>query len=147
MGNLSRGDWRLLAEAIALASLVELGLRFVPVDLMLAPAHREGCRRERAFQIDLQRTSRIVEGVFRHYPFRPSCLKKSLVLVCLARWHGHPAQLRIGVRKDRDELLAHAWVECAGRTLLLGDHVEPYHPLPPIAAATLASARPGIDPS
>jgi hypothetical protein len=140
---LSSADWRLLAEAIVVAPYVELGLRVIPLDRLLATLGRTGRRRGVGLEIDLDRTARIVEALFRHYPFRPSCLKKSLVLFRLARRRGMPAQLRIGVKKQRDELLAHAWVECAGRMLLPGDGVELYHPLPPITVDALTAVRAG----
>jgi hypothetical protein len=137
--RLRGGDWRLLVEAIALAPYVELGLRVLPLNRLLARVGRARRLSRRAQDIDLDRTARIVEALFRRYPFRASCLKKSLVLVCLVRRRGLPAELRIGVTKAGDRLLAHAWVECTGRTLLSGDGVGQYHPLPPIMPAALAA--------
>ena len=51
--------------------------------------------------------------VASHYgPYRANCLEQSLVLCYLLRSQGIPgADLRIGVRKDRGRLEAHAWVE------------------------------------
>jgi Transglutaminase-like superfamily len=139
--RLSAGDWRLLAEAIVVMPYIEVALRVMPLDRLLATLGREARVREQ--DLNLERTARLVDVLLRRYPFHPSCLKKSLVLFALARRRGLPAQLRIGVRKDRGELLAHAWIECAGRTLIPGDGVERYHPLPPITARVLAAARAG----
>jgi hypothetical protein len=139
--RLSAADWRLLAEAIVLTPYIELGLRVMPLDRLLMTLGREG--RVCALDMNLERTARLVDALFRQYPLHPSCLKKSLVLFGLARRRGLPAQLRIGVRKDGGALLAHAWVECAGRTLIPGDGVERYQPLPPITARVLAAARAG----
>ena len=59
----------------------------------------------------------------------------------VARRRGMPAQLRIGVRKEAGNLVAHAWIECAGRTLLTGDAVDRYQALPLIAAGALVERR------
>lgn len=142
--RLSRQDVLVLAEAIVLTPYIEIGLRAFPLGRFLATLGRDGRRGRRAPEMDLARAARLVEGLFRRYPFRASCLKKSLVLLRLARRRGIPAQLRIGVRKDGRELLAHAWIECAGRTLLPGDGVERYQPLPPMTAAALATPPPAL---
>jgi hypothetical protein len=52
------------------------------------------------------------------YP-RPwaKCLQRSLALCLLLKRRGFNPQLKIGVRKDNDELQAHAWVEYCGRVI------------------------------
>jgi hypothetical protein len=141
--TLSGAEWALLAEAIVLIPYIELGLRLFPLDRLLATLGRDGRPRRPGHDMDLERTARIIEALFRHSPVRPSCLKKSLVLLRVARRRGLPAELRIGVTKSGGELLAHAWIECAGRPLFPGDEVERYSALPPITAAALAAARAG----
>ena len=59
-------------------------------------------------------TVRLVDIAARHLPWQPTCLPRSLVLWCLLRRQGVPAELRIGVQKSRQQLNAHAWVEVAG---------------------------------
>jgi hypothetical protein len=50
-----------------------------------------------------------------------TCLTQSLALYCLLTHAGRAAEVHIGVMKDPDRgLVAHAWVEHAGRTLLSG---------------------------
>ena len=39
------------------------------------------------------------------------------ILCWLLRWHGAASEIRIGVRFEEDEFLAHAWVEQDGRVL------------------------------
>jgi transglutaminase superfamily protein len=137
--RLSVRDVLVLAEAIVLTPCIEIGLRAVALDRLLPTIGRQ--RPLSAHVVtDLERTARLVEAFFRHYPFRPSCLKKSLVLLRLARRRGMPAELRIGVRKDGGELLAHAWIECAGRTVLPGDATGQYQPLPRITTRRLRRA-------
>ena len=47
-------------------------------------------------------------------PFRLTCLHRSLAAWWLLARRGIASDLRIGVRKDGDQLQAHAWVECEG---------------------------------
>jgi hypothetical protein len=81
------------------------------------------------------------------YP-HATCLKRSLILLRLLRKRGIPAELRLGVRKVDDDFSAHAWIECAGRTLLDGGIAHLYSTLPltqalPFAGGPLArSASP-----
>jgi len=53
----------------------------------------------------------------RFHVLRPQCLHQSLVLHSWLRHQGLPSEMRIGVRYDRNELKAHAWVELAGRVV------------------------------
>ena len=46
--------------------------------------------------------------------------RDGLSLIDELRKRGIPAELRLGVRKVDDDFSAHAWIECAGRTLLDG---------------------------
>ncbi len=56
----------------------------------------------------------LVNLAARRGPFRANCLTRSLVLQWLLRRRGIASQLRIGVRRPRGALDAHAWVEYAG---------------------------------
>jgi hypothetical protein len=130
--RLSVRDLRVLVEAISLIPWIEIRLRTLAFDRLLARAGREGRSRRPRTALDIDRAARLIEALFACYPFNPTCLKQSLVLLRLVRRRGIPAQLRIGVRKDAGELIAHAWIECGGRTLLPGDGIERYQTLPPI---------------
>jgi transglutaminase superfamily protein len=44
-----------------------------------------------------------------------ACLPRALALQRLLAGRGAPAELKIGVRRDGEELAAHAWVEVDGR--------------------------------
>ncbi|BCX87755.1 hypothetical protein MIN45_P0122 [Methylomarinovum tepidoasis] len=50
-----------------------------------------------------------------HHIYRPTCLPRSIALHHFLKRHGHPAVLRIGVRKEKKGIKAHAWVEVDGR--------------------------------
>ncbi|MCU0836210.1 MAG: lasso peptide biosynthesis B2 protein [Chromatiaceae bacterium] len=64
-----------------------------------------------------QRLARLVSISANHGPYRATCLRQSLALWWLLRRRGIAAELRLGVRKDQGELLAHAWVEHEGQAL------------------------------
>jgi len=54
----------------------------------------------------------------------PSCLAKSLTLRWLLMRQGIAADLRIGIRKENEQIAAHAWVERNGTAL---DEPEEHH--------------------
>jgi hypothetical protein len=64
-----------------------------------------------------RRLARLVSIAARHGPYRASCLRQSLALWWLLRRRGMAADLRIGVRREQDQLQAHAWVEHHGEAL------------------------------
>ena len=120
----------MLAEAVALAIPVEMGLRWLPPKKLIAHLGRSrptGARRRTA--IDADRAARIVDVVSAFDPIRSTCLKSSLILFRILRKRGVPATLRIGVRRD-EKFTAHAWIEFEGRVLLGGGVDHLYTPLP-----------------
>lgn len=62
-------------------------------------------------------TARMVNAADRHGLVHPSCLAKSLTLWWLLGRQGITSSLRIGIRKENEELQAHAWVEREGVAL------------------------------
>jgi len=59
----------------------------------------------------VEKTCRMVKAGVRYGVGHPTCLAESLVLWYLLQKQTIPARLRIGVRKSREKLEAHAWVE------------------------------------
>jgi hypothetical protein len=47
-------------------------------------------------------------------PVRAGCLRRALVAWWLLRREGIEVAIRIGVQRERDRLLAHAWIEHQG---------------------------------
>ena len=76
------------------------------------------------------------------YPFRWAlCLPRSLALLWWLKARGIQADLRIGVRKEGQELIAHAWVEYQGRVLNDAPWVASYY-LPLTPARSPSGPRP-----
>jgi hypothetical protein len=58
-----------------------------------------------------------VDAAARYHLYPMQCLRRALVLRRLLMRRGVAAEIRFGVRKERGRLIAHAWVECGGRSL------------------------------
>jgi hypothetical protein len=62
-------------------------------------------------------TAHMVSAADRSSLVHPSCLAKSLTLWWLLVRQGIAADLRIGIRKENEKMMAHAWVERNGTAL------------------------------
>ena len=62
-------------------------------------------------------TAHMVNAADRYGLLHPSCLAKSLTLWWLLARQGIDASLCIGIRKEKDNFEAHAWVEREGMAL------------------------------
>jgi len=93
-----------------------------------------GRRLPRPRSFTLQEAAWATSAAARRVP-GTRCLAWALALRGLLSHAGIPSQLRIGVAKaEPGRLTAHAWIDCAGRTLSWGDSVERYNVLHPSAA-------------
>lgn len=91
-----------------------------PIGRLMArpPAPRERPRDVRQEQ-RAARLARAVDRAARRGVFRPKCLVRAMALHRMLERSGiHDSVIRIGVRREGDELLAHAWVEHLGTTLI-----------------------------
>lgn len=111
------GDWSALAEAWVRLLAVDLCLRVLPFRWV---ERRLGSPRPGNEHADPRMVSRCVwaaGAAARHHLWPMHCLPHSLVLARMLRRRGIAAELRIGVAREPDRLLAHAWVEWEGRAL------------------------------
>ncbi|MGQ9908263.1 MAG: lasso peptide biosynthesis B2 protein [Candidatus Flexifilum sp.] len=69
-----------------------------------------------------RRTAELVAAAAGGLPFTPNCLERSLVLWALLRARGIAGDLHFGVRRDRDRLDVHAWVEYSA--VVLNDRAD-----------------------
>jgi hypothetical protein len=60
---------------------------------------------------------------------RATCLCQALALQRLLARHGHPSELRIGVKKSNNGFSAHAWLVYDGRVLIGGSQSDQYKQL------------------
>ena len=132
MGNWSRlrkltpGDWRMLITASLLLPVIDMGLRIwgfrrVYVGLAnLSPIQAESAHS--LADADIVRLVRMVNVAANRGIVRVTCLRRSLAIWWLLRRRGVASEIRIGVRREQDLFMAHAWVERDG--LVLNDRAD-----------------------
>lgn len=130
--NLPVRNRSLLMRAIILVGAARVALWVLPFNT----ARRAVTRRVRPPLIPYTTTeiSWAVSVAKRFVP-KGNCLPQALAAEALLIHSGHPVEFRIGVvKKKRDQLEAHAWVESGGN-LVVGDlsqGLSEYSPLPPL---------------
>lgn len=130
--KLSQRDQWLVLKTMATLFLVKLGLKFLPFHVfrqcVVASNYRKRPRKPEPAHVD-----KLVWAVIacsRYEPFAAACLVQALALKLLLVWHGHDAELHIGVRRGaQKEFQAHAWVEREHRVLIGTAEYETYKPL------------------
>ena len=120
--SLDRADRPLFLLAWLLLFFTELGFRLAGLERTkralswIGSGPRSRCdpgeRDER-----VQRVAQVVALASGHVLPEPGCVPESLVLWTLLRRQGVASEVRIGVRRHRDRLHAHAWVEHAGEPI------------------------------
>jgi hypothetical protein len=112
---------RLLARCLVLIPWVVLGLRLFGLRRTKSMLERGLSAAGSALRPDpgeaeaRARTVARVAGIAAgRGPVRATCLRRSLLIWWLLRREGIEAEIRIGVRRDGEELSAHAWVEHRG---------------------------------
>jgi hypothetical protein len=110
-----------MIAAAMLLPLVGLGIRVAGLRRIQATLSRAQAGERPATAASLERARRIaglVAAAARHGPYRAKCLPLSLALQRLLQSEGIASELRLGVRKSGEALVAHAWVEHGGTPLL-----------------------------
>lgn len=77
-----------------------------------------------------EKLSQLAETADRNLGWKPSCLRRSLVLLTFSKWFQSPLSFRLGVRKQSDKFEAHAWIEMDGIALENKSPEADYQPLP-----------------
>lgn len=106
------GDY---AKALCYSLTVEAGLRMLPLDRLakhLGVATKLSGPRDSPPRASLSRAARAADAVLALWPANGRCLRRTLVLGAILRRHS--PVLRIGVRRNADQLSAHAWLEIGG---------------------------------
>lgn len=114
VAELTRPEWRVLADGAIAAARIELRLRFGPLGNVIAWAESRPVASREPGAVATERLSVLSSWPYRAVGWTPSCLRRSLVLTALLRQRGRPAVLCVGVRRDGARIRAHAWVECGG---------------------------------
>ena len=131
----SWADRALLVRAFVLVSAVRVGLWVLPYRTVHRLADCPVALRAMTpdeERHNLRRVIGAVEAMSRRLLGAKPCLTQALAAQRILRQEGLDSTLRIGVAKDGHELLAHAWLERAGRIVIGGgDSKVRYTPLRP----------------
>jgi hypothetical protein len=119
---LERPAQSLLLRAMLLLPLVSLSLRWrgfraTQAILERFPSNGSGGHDSPEISKRAALTAHIVSVADQYGPLRFSCLAKSLTLWWLLGRQGIAADLRIGIKKEKEKFTAHAWVERNGTAL------------------------------
>jgi Transglutaminase-like superfamily len=127
--RLRRPERRIVVAAVAALPATWLALRLAgfrrstAMLMRLAPLPN-GTPLSDDAEVSPEEIARLTHATARSLPFASNCLDRSLALCWLLRRRGIAAHLRIGARKDGEQLKAHAWVESHGVPL---DDAEAQH--------------------
>jgi hypothetical protein len=124
---LPASDRLVLVEAMIILPATGLGLRWFHINQLTGWMGKiADLRAGKTVAQDLQgealRARRLVGAAARNGLYAGTCLSRSVTFWWLLRRRGVRSDLRIGVRKQKGELEAHAWVECDG--IVLNDRAE-----------------------
>ena len=68
----------------------------------------------------------LLEAVDKNFPWKPSCVRRTLALSKLSHRLGWQPELKIGVYREDKNLKAHTWLELDGNKLEMQDDGIPY---------------------
>lgn len=125
--RLKPSEWSALLTALIALPVVSLGVRglgYRRVRRLLAALTARTPEPPPDAGPQAERLAVLVRSAARRGPHRAKCLAESLVLWGLLRRRGIESEIRIGVKKERREFAAHAWVEHEGRPLNDGSDVR-----------------------
>lgn len=137
----SWSDRVLLVRSLALVCAVRIGLWTLPYRTVQRLCERPLAERPRTAPQEVwayrRRVVASVEAVGRRLLGDKPCLTQALVARRLLREGGVDPTLLIGVTKEGQELLAHAWLELDGR-VIIGGGTSPvrYTALTPVQSET-----------
>jgi hypothetical protein len=98
--------------------IADLALRWLPyrrAESLLTKGLNRKARRPSAGEIAALAAQ--VDAVARYHLYPMQCLRRALVLRRVLHARGVATDLRFGVCKEEDRLVAHAWLEHEGRSL------------------------------
>jgi hypothetical protein len=114
-------DRGLLLRILLIVPCIEFGLRLAGFKRVSSLLHLFARSRQPAGHAadEVERHRRLIFTVYQYVPYAGRCLARSLALSLLLQRKGICTDLRIGTRKHRGKLLAHAWIEHHGVPLTL----------------------------
>lgn len=132
---LSPEDRRLTLRAFGIVVGVRVALSLLPYrawHALYAPARRVPRSGRRATAPSPERIALAVRRAARLVP-GASCLTRAIAAQRMLVLAGHPASLRVGVRRDGRRLAAHAWIEDGHGIVIGGLQSGEFQRLAPLA--------------
>ena len=118
LARMTPNERALIAEALWLIVVVRVTMRILPFPAVRRYLARLVCTGREGVSTPEQ-IARALTAVGRRIP-GTTCLAEAVAGLTMLQRHGHPAVLRIGVRRGASATLdAHAWVESGG-TVAIG---------------------------
>ncbi len=109
--SLSLSEVWFLVEAAAAVVGFDLAFRLFSSKTCLALFGRKAASDRKQKGLDPQRMAWLVNVADRYAPGKSSCLRQAAALAWLLRRRGIATNLRIGVTREGENLLAHSWLE------------------------------------
>ncbi len=131
--TLSTGEWGIFIKAWFLLIYFDILLRnqsYRRIKKYLDDKAQgvSGANSGKAWEV-IRRNQRCVILAARNHIYIMGCLRQALALKWLLGRQGVPTEVRFGVRKEADQLLAHAWLEYEGQSIEVlyqgKEHFEP----------------------
>jgi hypothetical protein len=119
LARLTAGEWRDLFAAQWALVLAQSALWLRPRGSLVSPGLQDGGG-ESELPIDaaLTRLAQAVDRAASFGPIRAQCLVRSIALARLMEARGYSgAAVRVGVVRNAERMLAHAWVEYNGAVI------------------------------
>lgn len=138
--------WRLFLQAVVLMPAIRLALEVMSfrrvhslLKSLLPNTSLQGRAGEGSDSIRIAETVQTVKLASQHTVVGNTCLHRSMTLWWLLGRRGVDSHLQFGVRKDGDQLNAHAWVEHHGT--VVNDHPAVGSDYVPLASFPAKGAR------
>jgi hypothetical protein len=113
--HLSRRDFSVVAKTIVFLPAVQLALRFAGFQRtarLVGRVVESGRKLPRPISaLEIERSAQVVRACCRRWPFRATCLDRSLVTALILGLHKVPLVICLGFRKCNTRLEGHAWLE------------------------------------
>jgi hypothetical protein len=133
--RLSYHDRRLLVTAAFFLTVIKLGLLLLPFQklrILMARLLKPSNSLPKRYHTTVEEVAWAVSSASSHIPGTRTCLPRALATYGLLTRFGIPADLRIGVRRNREGFFqAHAWVEARDGVLICDlENLAQFIPLP-----------------
>lgn len=127
--QLTAAEQQLLVKAVLLLCAAKVGLVLLPFQTLRRLMDKLARVRLKSPKTERESAGKVawaVELAGRLVPWATTCLTQGLVAQVLLVRRGRPASLHVGVVKDAERFLAHAWLESEGKVVIGAHELDRY---------------------